>query len=192
MATAAFETLSFASAAAFRRWLHKNHSHSNGIWLRFAKKGSGEKSVTYAEALDEALCFGWIDGQRKPLDDKVWLQKFTPRRARSSWSKRNTNHVERLTQAGLMMPAGLAAVAAAKADGRWAAAYSAPRDATVPDDFLARLKRNKRAYAFFEALNKANLYAIAYRLQTARKPETRERRLAKILEMMGEGRKFHP
>ena len=181
----------FGGPAEFRAWLGREHVRSPGIWLRFFKKASGEKSVTYAEALDVALCFGWIDGQVKPFDDKSWLQKFTPRRARSNWSKRNVGHVERLTKDGLMEKAGLAAIEAAKADGRWAAAYDSPRNMQAPPDFLERLKKNKKAYAFFQSLTRANVYAITYRLQTAKKPETRERRMAAILDMMRRGEKFH-
>ena len=159
--------------------------------MRFFKKASGEKCVSRAEALDHALCYGWIDGQAKPYDEHSWLQKFTPRRPRSGWSKLNIQHVARLTKAGAMRPAGLAAVAAAKADGRWEAAYDSPRNAQPPADFLKALAKNKKAKAFFETLNRANVYAIVYRLQTAKKPETRERRMKLILGMMREGKKFH-
>ena len=176
----------------FRRWLAKNHLQSEGLWLRIFKKGAGEKSLTYAEALDQALCHGWIDGQKKSFDEFSWIQKFTPRRSKSGWSKLNTLHVERLTKAGAMTPAGLEAVATAKADGRWEAAYASPRNAVPPEDFLRELARDKQAKAFFETLNKANVYAIVYRLQTAKKPETRERRMKLILAMMQQGKKFHP
>jgi len=186
------ETLSFASAALFRRWLEKRHAASDGIWLRIFKKDSGEKSVTYAEALDEALCFGWIDGQKKAGDAASWLQKFTPRRARSTWSQVNRDHVARLVAEGRMTPAGEAAVAAAKADGRWDAAYVSSRNAAPPEDFLRALAKDRKAQAFFESLNRANVYAIVYRLTTAKKPETRERRLKLILGMLARGEKFHP
>src|SRR5258708_6808416 len=139
----------FKSSADFRRWLEKNHARSDGIWLRYFKKHSGEKSLTYAEALDQALCYGWIDSQAKPFDELSWLQKYTPRRSKSGWSKRNTQHVERLTNAGWMTPAGMKAVEAAKADGRWKAAYASPRYARPPEDFLKELGRNKKAKAFF-------------------------------------------
>jgi len=185
------ETLAFKSATAFRRWLAAKHQNIDGIWLRMFKKNSGKKTVTYAEALDEALCFGWIDGQRKTFDELSFIQKFTPRRARSGWSRRNTQHAERLIKTGQMTPAGLAAIEAAKADGRWQAAYSSPRNATPPEDFLKALGRNKKARSFFDTLSKANLYAIVYRLQTAKKPETRERRLQNILAMLSRGEKFH-
>jgi len=186
------QVMGFKSAEDFRKWLEKNHTRSEGIWLRFFKKGSGKTSVTRAEALDQALCFGWIDGQGKPGDELSWLQKFTPRRSRSGWSKINTQHVKRLTKAGMMAAAGLEAVKAAKEDGRWKGAYASPRNANPPEDFLERLGRNKKAKAFFETLNRANIYSIVYRLQTAKKLETRERRMKVILEMMAEGKKFHP
>lgn len=141
--------------------------------------------------MDHALCFGWIDGQKKSLDELSWIQKFTPRRPRSGWSKLNTQHVERLTAAGLMMEAGLRAVAAAQADGRWHAAYDSARNARPPEDFLQALAKSKKAKAFFEMLNRANVYAIVYRLQTAKKPETRERRMKNILAMLAQGEKFH-
>jgi uncharacterized protein YdeI (YjbR/CyaY-like superfamily) len=186
------QILHFKTSAAFRRWLEKNHAQADGLWLRISKKDSGEKSVTYAEALDQALCYGWIDGQKKPFDQWSWLQKFTPRRTGSGWSKLNTGHVERLTKAGAMTPAGLKAVEAAKADGRWEAAYASPKNASPPEDFLKKLSENKKANAFFETLDKANVYSIVYRLQTAKKPETREKRMQTILAMMREGKAFHP
>ena len=181
----------FASAEAWAKWLATNHAHSAGIWLRIFNKESGEKTVTYAQALDEALCYGWIDGQKKKLDAGSWLQKFTPRSPRSIWSKRNIEHIERLTKENRMQPAGLAAFEEAKKDGRLAAAYDAPSTATVPDDLLLLLEKNKKAKAFFDSLNKANKYAITWRLQTAKKPETREKRLRLILGMLERGEKFH-
>ena len=185
------QTLSFKSAAAFRAWLAKNHARSNGLLLRIYKKDSGVASVTYAEALDQALCFGWIDGQKLPNDAKSWLQKFTPRRPGSGWSKRNTEHVQRLIEAGAMAPAGLAEVECAKADGRWTTAYAAFGSAEAPHDFLVELKRNRKAYAFFKTLNRTNLYSIVYRLQTAKKPETRDKRKQAIIAMLERGEKFH-
>jgi uncharacterized protein YdeI (YjbR/CyaY-like superfamily) len=179
------------SAAEWERWLKKNHTKSPGVWLRYFKKGSCVKTVVYAEALDGALCHGWIDGQAKPYDADSWLQKFTPRRAKSLWSRNNTRHVERLIESGKMTPPGLAVVALAKADGRWDAAYDSPKNTAMPQDFLKQLASDKRAKAFFETLNKANRYAIAWRLQTAKKPETRERRMEVILEMLAKGEKFH-
>jgi uncharacterized protein YdeI (YjbR/CyaY-like superfamily) len=182
----------FKSSGDFRRWLEKNHARSNGIWLRIFKKTSSEKSLTYAQALDQALCYGWIDGQKKPFDEQSWLQKFTPRRATSGWSKINTEHVARLTKAGAMTAAGLKAVESAKADGRWEAAYVSQRNASPPEDFLKELSKDKKAKAFFETLNKANVYSIVYRLDTAKRPETREKRMKAILAMMAQGKKFHP
>jgi uncharacterized protein YdeI (YjbR/CyaY-like superfamily) len=185
------EILRFRSPLEFRKWLAANHRQSDGIWLRIFKKGTGEPSVTYAEALDEALCFGWIDAQKQPYDDSSWLQRFTRRRPKSCWSKINTQHAERLIQAGRMKAAGQAQIDAAKKDGRWTAAYDSPSTATFPEDFLAALRRNKKAKDFFESLNKANRYAIAYRLQTAKKPETKQRRMEMILAMLARGEAFH-
>jgi uncharacterized protein YdeI (YjbR/CyaY-like superfamily) len=186
------ETLHFKTSVKFRHWLEENHAASEGIWLRIFKKDSDEKSLTYAEALDQALCYGWIDGQKKAFDDLSWLQKFTPRRSKSGWSKINTQHVERLIKAGTMTRAGMEVVEAAKADGRWEAAYMSPRNATPPADFLKELRKNTKAVAFFKTLNKANVYSIVYRLETAKKPETREKRMKTILAMMADSKKFHP
>lgn len=182
---------SFASAGAWEKWLAANHAKSDGIWLCIYKKDSGKKTVTYAEALDEALCYGWIDGQKKKQDDESWLQKFTPRRARSIWSKRNIEHVDRLTNENRMKAAGLKAFEEARADGRLDAAYDAPSKSTIPDDFLKLLAKNKKAKAFFDTLNKANKFAISWRLQTAKKPETRQKRMNTILDMLAREEKFH-
>jgi len=187
-----FPVIAFESPQAWRRWLAPHHADSNGIWMRIFKKGSGVPSINYAQALDEALCYGWIDGQKRIFDEESWVQKFTPRRARSGWSKRNTEHAERLINAGEMKAAGLAEVEAAKRDGRWDRAYSSPGAATLPEDFLRELNKNGKAKAFFETLNKRNTYPITYRLQTAKKAETRERRLREILAMLERGEKFHP
>jgi len=181
----------FRSARAFRTWLTKEHSRSVGLLLRIYKRDSGVVSISYAEALDQALCFGWIDGQKLPCDDKSWLQKFTPRRARSGWSRRNTGHVERLIQSGQMNPAGMREVLAAKAHGRWASAYDSPAKASMPKEFLTELARNAQAKKFFSTLSKANLYAIAYRLQTAKKPETKSKRVRLIIDMLARGESFH-
>jgi len=182
---------SFATPAEWDAWLAENHARSNGVWLRIFKKGSGRMTVSYAEALDEALCHGWIDGQRKPFDAPSYLVKFTPRRTRSLWSKTNQGHVERLRKQGKIKPPGLAAIEAAKLDGRWAAAYDSPGTAKISEDFLGQLRKNKKAKAMFETLNKTNLYSIAWRLQTAKKPETRERRTKAIVAMLAKGEKFH-
>ena len=185
------ETLSFKSPLDFRNWLEKNNAASDGIWLRIFKKDSGKKSITYAEALDQSLCYGLIDGQKQAQDKHSWLQKFTPRRAKSGWSKVNTQRVERLVKTGQMTPAGLKEIESARADGRWKAAYDSSRNATPPEGFLKALDSNKKAKAFFETLNKANIYSIVYRLQTAKKPETREKRMKLILEMLARGEAFH-
>jgi uncharacterized protein YdeI (YjbR/CyaY-like superfamily) len=185
------EIMAFPSAEDWERWLAKTHATSTGIWLRFFKKGSGIASVTHAEALAAALCFGWIDGQLKKHDEKSWLRRFAPRRPQSVWSKRNQELVAQLADAGKMRPAGLKEVEAAKADGRWDRAYDSPSKMTVPADFMNELSKNKTARAFFETLNKANTYAIAWRLQTAKKPATRERRMRAIIEMLAEGKKLH-
>lgn len=181
----------FRSPDELRVWLAQEHARAVSLPLRIYRKGSGVPSVTYAEALDEALCFGWIDGQKLPFDAISWLQKFTPRKARSNWSKKNVGHVHRLIKEGRMMPAGLKEMEAAKADGRWDAAYDSPANATVPPEFVEELARNAKAKRFYATLNRANLYAIAYRLQTAKRPETRIRRMKLIVEMLARGEKFH-
>jgi len=182
---------SFRSADEFRAWLTKEHARAPGLHLRIYKKDSGVSSITYPEALQEALCFGWIDGQKLPFDADSWVQKFCPRKARSGWSRINVAHVERLIRAGRMMPAGLEEMEAAKADGRWAAAYDSPANATASAEFVKALARNAKAKRFYSTLNRANLYAIAYRLQTARRPETKARRMKLIIEMLARGDKFH-
>ena len=183
--------LPFASASSWEQWLARNHTRRDGVWIKVAKKATGIASVTHDEALDVALCYGWIDGQRKPGDSKYFLQKFTPRRRKSLWSKRNIEKIAQLTAARRMRPAGLAEVEAARADGRWQAAYDSPRNMVVPDDFLRALKESTRAEAFFQTLNKTNVYAIAWRLTTARTPKTRKRRFDALLGMMTRGEKLH-
>ncbi|HSN87983.1 MAG TPA: YdeI/OmpD-associated family protein [Thermoanaerobaculia bacterium] len=173
-------------------WLDQHHATSPGLWLRLAKKGADLQSLSYAEALDVALCYGWIDGQKKGLDDSSWLQKLTPRKPKSLWSKINREKVAALTQAGRMKPAGIAAVESAKQDGRWDAAYDSPGGATVPEDFQAELDRNPKAKAFYDTLEKRNTYAILWRIQTAKKPETRARRIRDFLAMLERGEKIHP
>jgi uncharacterized protein YdeI (YjbR/CyaY-like superfamily) len=174
-----------------RAWLEKQHARAPGLLLRIYKKDSGVRSVTYAEALDQALCFGWIDGQKLPFDASSWVQRFTRRRAKSGWSKINVAHVDRLIRAGQMTAAGLKEVEAAKADGRWAAAYDSSTTATVPPEFVKALARNAKAKQFYATLNKTNLYAIAYRLQTAKRPETKLKRMQLIIDMLARGEKFH-
>jgi uncharacterized protein YdeI (YjbR/CyaY-like superfamily) len=185
------QAVQFASASDWRRWLWKHHADSPGVWLRFFKKKSGVASVTHAEALDEALCHGWIDGQLKPGDEESWAQRFTPRRSKSIWSKRNRERVDELIKTGRMTPAGLRAIESAKVDGRWDRAYDSPSRMKVPEDFLRELDRHPNAARFFAQLNKANLYAIAWRLQTAKKPTTRQKRMTAIMAMLAEGKKFH-
>jgi uncharacterized protein YdeI (YjbR/CyaY-like superfamily) len=171
----------FKTQSELRRWLKKNHRDAKELWIGFYKKTSGKTGVTYAQALDEALCFGWIDGIKKGLDETSFANRFTPRRPKSIWSKININHVERLTKGGLMMAAGLEHVELAKKDGRWERAYDSPKNAEIPKDFLDALNKNKKAKAFFATLNKTNLYSITFRLQNSKKPETRERWVSKIM-----------
>lgn len=186
------EVHAFETPKQFAQWLSKHHASSQGIWLRIYKKDAGHRTVSYSDALDEALCLGWIDGVKKRFDDVSFVQWFCPRRPRSVWSRLNIARVERLTSEGRMKPPGLAQVEAAKADGRWAKAYDAPSQMKVPEDFLARLSEDPAAKAFFETLNRANTYSIAWHLHQAKKPETRERRMQKYLEMMARGEKPHP
>ncbi|MEZ4926885.1 MAG: YdeI/OmpD-associated family protein [Saprospiraceae bacterium] len=182
--------LEFKTAKTFETWLEKNHNNSSGLWLKIFKKDSGVKTVTYAEALDVALCYGWIDGQKKSFDEQAWLQKFSPRTAKSIWSKVNVGHVERLIKEGKMRPAGLKAVESAKEDGRWEKAYDPPSKMTIPDDFLQELSKNKKAEEFFQGLNKTNLFSIGFRLQTTKKQETRDRRMKEIIEKLARGEKL--
>jgi len=177
--------LTLTSATRWEDWLEKHHEDTpQGVWLRLFKKSSSRSSPSYSEAVDVALCFGWIDGQAKAYDDESKVQRFTPRRPRSVWSKLNTQRVDRLIEAGRMHPAGLAEVEIAKGDGRWARAYDPPSTATVPDDFLAELAKHKRAQAFYRTLDRRNTYAIAYRLQNAKTPETRTKRIKAMIEML--------
>ena len=191
MPTAEQPIIAFADAVAFRRWLKAHHGMHGGIWIQLAKKASGIPSITYAEALDEALCYGWIDGQKKSHDAQHWLQKFTKRGARSVWSQINIGHIERLTSEGRMQSAGQAAVDAAKADGRWEQAYQSSSNHELPEDFLIAVSKQPKAKVFFDTLNKANRYAIYFRLTTAKKPETRARRFEQLLEMLKRGEKLH-
>ena len=184
--------LLFASAREWDEWLALHHAEPAGVWLRIAKKGCQVGSVSYSDALDVALCHGWIDGQKKPYDESFWLQKFTPRRRRSGWSKVNTDRVAALIEAGAMRPAGLAEVDAAKADGRWDAAYQSQGNATVPADFQAELDAHPGAQAFFATLNKVNRYAIYYRITTAKKPATRRSRIETFIAMLERGEMLHP
>ena len=187
------ETLSFHTPEHWRDWLEANHARQEGIWMRLTNKGAANPTITYAEALDAALCYGWIDGQMAKKTDPTsdWrLQKFTPRRKRSLWSKRNIEYVARLEAAGLMRDPGRREVEAAKVGGRWDAAYDKPSEMEVPDDFLVALAPYPEALTHFKALNKTNTYAIAWRLQTAGTPATRQRRLEALVERMRRGEKL--
>ncbi len=185
------QVISFASSADWEEWLRSYHQIERVIWLRLAKKASGIVTVTYDEALDVALCYGWIDGQKKTEDADHFLQRFTPRTPGSIWSKRNVAKVLSLIQEGRMQPAGLVEVESAKQDGRWQAAYDSPKDMTIPEDFLLAVRQDKETEAFFTTLNRANLYAIGWRLHTAKTPATRARRFAALLEMLKNGEKLH-
>src|ERR671917_198810 len=176
----------FASRNAWEAWLEKHHATSDGLRLKIAKKGSGIETVSYAEALDAALCYGWIDGQKDRLDQRHWLQRFTPRRPRSKWSKVNRQKATELVEKGEMMPSGLREVERAKADGLWEAAYDAQSTATVPDDMRRELEKNRRALKFFSKLDSRNRYTILYQIQDAKKPETRARRIEKYVLMLAE------
>ncbi len=184
-------TLLFPKQKDWADWLRKNHAKSSGVWLKLAKKSSGSQSVSYAEALEIALCYGWIDGQKKSYDESFWLQKFTPRGAKSIWSKINKGKAGELIRSGRMKPAGLNAVERAKQDGRWDAAYDSPSVSTVPPDFQARLNKSAKAKAFFATLNSANRYAILFRIQTAKKAETRARKIEQFIEMLERKEKLH-
>lgn len=181
----------FAGPGEMEEWLEESHDSSQGIWVKIAKKGATEPSVTYDEAVELALCFGWIDSQVRRFDDQHYIQRFTPRRPRGRWSKINREKAEALIAAGKLRPAGLAEVEAAKADGRWEAAYEGQRTAKVPPDLKRELDASPAAREFFASLNSANRYAIIYRLDDAKKPETRERRLRKFIAMLERGEKIH-
>jgi uncharacterized protein YdeI (YjbR/CyaY-like superfamily) len=178
------ETLSFVSPQEFREWLSRHAASSEGIWLKIAKKGSGLQSVTYQEALDAALCVGWIDGQKRPLDDAWWLQKFTPRRRNSPWSQRNRTRAEQLISEGRMQEAGLQEIEAAKRDGRWERSYAGQSTAEVPPDLAAALAREPKAAAFFETLSRGQRYSFIYRLQSLKRPETRAARVEQYIVLL--------
>jgi uncharacterized protein YdeI (YjbR/CyaY-like superfamily) len=182
----------FASQQAFATWLDKNHAKSDGLWIKIAKKDSGIRSVTHAEALDIALRYGWIDGQRNRLDDTYFLQRFTPRRARSIWSKINCAKATALIEAGQMRPAGLREVERAKADGRWDAAYASQANAAIPPELERRFRKSPQARKFFESLDSRNRYSVLHRIATAKKPETRERRAEQFFEMLKRGETIYP
>lgn len=181
----------FATLPEWHDWLAEHHGSSKGIWVKIAKKTSGITTINYDQALEEALCYGWIDGQKRSFDEKYFLQKFTPRRLKSIWSKRNIGIVDQLIKDGRMQPAGQAAIYAAKTDGRWEQAYDSPSNMTIPEDLQAALDANPKAKAFYDTLNKTNTYAILWRVQTAKKPETRAARIEKLVAMLERGEKLH-
>ena len=183
--------LLFKTPKEWEVWLEKQHDKFPAVWIKFAKKNSGAVSITYDEALEVALCFGWIDGLLNKFDEQFYVVRFTPRTNKSIWSKRNVDLVEQLIKDKKMRPSGLAAIEMAKANGSWDAAYDSSKDMQMPEDFLKELAKDKKAEAFFNSLTRANTYAIAWRLQTAKKPETRRKRMENILEMLKKGEKFH-
>jgi uncharacterized protein YdeI (YjbR/CyaY-like superfamily) len=185
------ETLRFDGPVAFREWIEEHQDESPGIWLVIAKKGSGQTTVTYAEALDIALAYGWIDGQTRSVDEATYQQRFTPRRQRSPWSLRNVGIAEAMIEDGRMKPRGLAEVERARADGRWERAYHGPKNAEPHPDFLAALEQNPQAAEFFGTLNSQNRYAVYYRIQDAKRPETRARRIADFIDRLSRGEKFY-
>jgi uncharacterized protein YdeI (YjbR/CyaY-like superfamily) len=182
----------FKSKQDWAAWLEKNHASSTGLWLRLAKKDSGLRSVTYQEALDVALCYGWIDGQKRPDSGQAWLQRFVSRSSQSIWSKINREKALALIASGEMKAAGMEAIENARKNGRWEAAYDSPSGATVPSDFQAALDANPRAAAFFETLDRANRYAVLWRIQTVKKAETRARKIAQFIAMLEREEKIHP
>lgn len=186
------ETLTFETQAAWEAWLDANAGTSAGVWLRLAKKGAGETTVSYAQALESALCHGWIDSRKQAEDDRYWRQRFTPRSARSLWSKVNRQKAEELLGAGRMRPAGLREIERAKQDGRWDAAYASARTSKVPDDLQRALEGNPRANAFFATLDSRNRYAILFRIETVKKAETRAAKIERFVAMLANGEKIHP
>ena len=184
--------MTFESTDAWDTWLAAHHTDSPGLWLKIAKKGAAGRTVSYSDALDVALCHGWIDGQKGRHDDEYWLQRFTPRKPGSNWSKINTERAAALIASGRMRPAGLREVERAQADGRWEQAYESQSRVTVPEDLARALAANERARAFFATLDSANRYAILYRIGTAKKPETRAKRIDTFVTMLSEHKKIHP
>lgn len=184
--------LLFANQQSWEAWLGEHPMETRGIWLKIAKKGSNISSVNYAEALESALCYGWIDGQKAPWDDQFWLQKFTPRRAKSKWSKINRDKAEALIAAGRMQPAGYRQIELAKEDGRWEAAYEPQSRITIPEDFQSELDKYPSAKDFFSTLNRINRYAILYRILGAKKPETRAALIKRFIDMLAKGEKIYP
>src|SRR5690349_14013100 len=191
MKTTDIPILPFATQKKWTEWLAKQHEKSTGVWLKIAKKESGIPSVNYEEALDVALCYGWIDGQKKGFDDQYWLQKFTPRGPKSIWSKVNTEKVEKLITSGEMKPSGLKAIELAKQDGRWDAAYASHKNITIPEDFQTALDNNKKAKDFFATLKSAERYSFLFRIHHAKRSETRAKRIQQFVEMLERGEKIH-
>jgi len=191
MKTMDLPTLPFATKNKWLDWLARQDDKSAGVWLKLAKKDSGIPSVTYDEAVEAALCYGWIDGQKKGFDEKYWLQKFTPRGPKSIWSKINTLKAEKLIASGEMKPAGLKAIEAAKQDGRWDAAYESQKNISIPEDFESALNQNKKAKVFFATLNSVNRYAILFRIHNVKKAETRARRIKQFIEMLEKNEKLY-
>ncbi len=185
-------TIAFETQQAWEAWLAEHHADTPGIWLKLAKKGTGVASISYAEALEEALCYGWIDGQKASFDETYWLQKFTPRRPKSIWSKVNCDKVSALLAEGRMQPGGIRQMELAQADGRWEAAYDSQSKITIPPDFQSELDKNQPARDFFSTLNSINRYAILFRIQTAKKPGTRAARIQKFIEMLANKQKIYP
>jgi uncharacterized protein YdeI (YjbR/CyaY-like superfamily) len=184
--------LTFLNQNEWENWLTQNGDTSTGIWLRFAKKGTGQPTLTYAQAVESALCHGWIDGQKQAESDEYWLQRFTRRSPKSIWAKLNKDRAEALIAAGRMLPSGMREIEKAKADGRWEAAYTSPSNSVVPDDLQAALDANPKANAFFATLNGRNRYAILFRIQNAKKPETRARKIEEFIGMLNRGETVHP
>ncbi|KML55769.1 bacteriocin-protection protein [Burkholderia cepacia] len=184
--------LTFTSQTEWESWLGQHCSSSTGAWLRLAKKGTGQRTVTYEQALESALCHGWIDGQKRAESEQYWLQRFTPRTAKSIWSKLNKERAEVLIAAGRMRPPGMSEIEKARKDGRWEAAYTSASHSVVPDDLQAALDANPGARKFFATLNSRNRYAILYRIQNAKKPETRARKIEEFVDMLNRGETFHP
>lgn len=187
MTSADYEMKSFKNPQLFNKWLSKSYNKSDGIWLRLYKKASEVESITYQEALEEALCYGWIDGQKKSYDELSWIQKFTPRRSKSIWSQRNTLIVKNLIKEKRMQASGLKVIEEAKADGRWKNAYPTQKDMKIPEDFVRLVKKNKKAYEAFKDLNKSSLYSIGFRLHNAKKEETRKKRIKDFIEKLAKG-----
>ena len=181
----------FDNQKELNEWFSKNYSQTHGIWIKIAKKNSGKTSVTYNEAIEEALCYGWIDGQVNSYNDDYYIQKFTPRGSRSVWSKINVTKIENLIKENRLQPSGLEAVKVAKSNGAWDKAYDSSSTFTITKDFQAALKENPKAKQFFETLNRANKYAIYWHLETAKRPETRKARIEKFINMLNKGEKLH-